>query len=232
MTRAVITALLFVLLASTCGVAQEYQPNWESLDRRPLPEWFNEAKFGIFVVWGPYSVPAWKDRGYAEWYGNHMNREGSATWKFHRQVYGEDFRYEDFAPLFKAELWDPDFWCDLFAKSGARYVVTTANYHDGFAMYPTQYAAFNDTDEWNSVQRGPKRDIIGELNEAGEQRGLKMGIYYSLYEWYHPLEEQGNAAALCHRASPSQIQGGGDKVQAMVHLPGRRVGGGLQVLAE
>ena len=83
-----------------------------------MPGWFNEAKFGIFVVWGPYSVPAWKDRGYAEWYGHNMNRENSPTWKFHRRAYGKDFRYEQFAPMFKAELWDPDAWCDLFARAG------------------------------------------------------------------------------------------------------------------
>ncbi len=187
----IVGTMLLAFLLGTAANAQSdeprYEPNWQSLDSRPLPEWFNEAKFGIFVVWGPYSVPAWKDRGYAEWYGNRMNQKGSATWKFHRQVYGEDFRYEDFAPMFKAELWDPDYWCDLFAKSGAKYVVTTANYHDGFAMYPTEYGRFNDTDKWNSVERGPKRDIIGELNEAGAKHGLKMGIYYSLYEWYHPL---------------------------------------------
>ena len=164
-----------------------YKPDWSSLEKRPLPAWFNEAKFGIFVVWGPYCVPAWKDRGYAEWYGNRMKQPGSATAKFHRRVYGKDFRYEDFVPRFKAELWDPDYWCELFARSGAKYVVTTANYHDGFAMYPTRYARFNETDRWNSLERGPKRDIIGELKTAGEKRGLKMGIYYSLYEWYHPL---------------------------------------------
>jgi alpha-L-fucosidase len=178
-----------LLFATTIAAAEppKYEPSWASLDTRPLPAWFNEAKFGIFVVWGPYSVPAWKDRGYAEWYGNNMNRENSPTWKFHRRVYGEDFRYEQFAPLFKAELWDPDAWCDLFVRAGARYVVTTANYHDGFAMWPTKYAYFNDTDKWNSMDRGPKRDIIGELKTAGERRDLKMGIYYSFYEWYHPL---------------------------------------------
>jgi alpha-L-fucosidase len=175
--------------AATVAVAGEpkYKPDWASLETRPLPSWFNEAKFGIFVVWGPYSVPAWKDRGYAEWYGHNMNRENSPTWKFHRRAYGKDFRYEQFAPMFKAELWDPDAWCDLFARAGARYVVTTANYHDGFAMWPTEYAQFNDTDRWNSMERGPMRDIIGDLKTAGEKRDLKMGIYYSLYEWYHPL---------------------------------------------
>jgi len=167
--------------------AKRYEPRWESLDTRPMPAWFNEAKFGIFVVWGPYCVPGWKDRGYAEWYGNRMRREGSPTWKFHRRVYGADYPYERFAEQFKAELWDPEAWVDLFVRAGARYVVTTANYHDGFCLYPTQYDATTRTDRWNSTEVGPMRDILGELNAAGRKRGLKMGIYYSLYEWYHPL---------------------------------------------
>jgi|GEM_PF-1095404 len=168
-------------------VLPEYQPNWDSINRRPLPDWFNEAKFGIFIVWGPYSVPGWKDHGYAEWYGNRMRQKNSATWKFHNRVYGEDFPYEKFAERFTAEMWDPDAWCDLFVRAGAKYVVTTANYHDGFAMWPTRMAATDKTDVWCSSEIGPKRDIIGDLNDAGEKRGLKMGIYYSLYEWYHPL---------------------------------------------
>lgn len=168
-------------------VASTYQPNWESIDSRPLPDWFGEAKFGIFVVWGPYSVPGWKDHGYAEWYGNRMRQKNSATWKFHNRVYGENFPYEKFAKRFTAEMWDPDAWCDLFVRAGAKYVVTTANYHDGFAMWPTELAATDKTDVWNSMAIGPKRDIIGNLKAAGDARGLKMGIYYSLYEWYHPL---------------------------------------------
>ncbi|MGC6423412.1 MAG: alpha-L-fucosidase [Lentimonas sp.] len=153
---------------------------------REMPAWFNEDKFGIFVVWGPYSVPSYKARGYAEWYWKH-SQNPKISKDFHDRVYGEDFTYEEFAPMFTAELWDPDFWCELFAKSGAKYVVTTANYHDGFAMYPTEYAQTTRTDVWDSTVIGPKRDIIGELNEAGAKHDLKMGIYYSLYEWYHPL---------------------------------------------
>lgn len=165
-----------------------YEATWESLDRRPMPEWFNEAKFGIFVVWGPYSVPAWAPKGqYAEWYGFRMRQKNSPTMKFHQKTYGEDFKYEDFAPRFTAEMWDPDFWADLFVRSGAKYVVTTANYHDGFCLYPSQYDGTVNTDQWNSMEAGPKRDLLGELNESGRKRGLKMGIYYSLYEWFHPL---------------------------------------------
>ncbi len=190
--KLLVIAVWVLSLAGSAVASSLYEPNWASIDRRPIPAWFNEAKFGIFVVWGPYSVPAWKDGGYAEWYGFRMNQTGSSTEKFHRQVYGEDFRYEDFVPMFKAELFDPNAWCDLFVQSGAKYVVTTSNYHDGFAMWPTTYGQFNETDHWNSLERGPKRDIIGQLNAAGQERGLKMGIYYSLYEWYHPLYKDPN----------------------------------------
>ena len=178
--------VIFVLFAGIC-LADRYEANWESLDTRPIPGWFNEAKFGIFVVWGPYSVPAWKDHGYSEWYRFGMSQKGSPTRKFHDRVYGADFKYEQFAEMFTAELWDPDFWIDIFVRSGAKYVVTTANYHDGFCLYPSKYDATLETDKWNSTEVGPKRDLLGELNAAGRKRGLKMGIYYSLYEWFHPL---------------------------------------------
>ena len=188
-----ILIICFIILAGTTfSNAQarkvRYEPNWESLDKRPIPKWFNQAKFGIFVVWGPYSVPAWAPKGkYAEWYGHQMRQNGSPIAKFHRKTYGRDFHYEDFAPMFTAELWDPDFWVDIFVKSGAKYVVTTANYHDGFCLYPSKYDATTRTDQWNSMEAGPRRDLLGELNRAGRKRGLKMGIYYSLYEWHHPL---------------------------------------------
>lgn len=161
-------------------------PDFEKLYQRPVPGWFNDAKFGIFVVWGPYSVPSFRSNGYAEWYWKNMDNN-EKTREFHNAVYGKDFPYEKFAESFTAELFDPDFWINLFKESGARYVVTTANYHDGFAMWPTQFSKTINTDAWNSMVTGPKRDILGELNAAGEKHGLKMGIYYSLYEWYHPL---------------------------------------------
>jgi alpha-L-fucosidase len=161
-------------------------PDFETLYQRPVPVWFNDAKFGIFVVWGPYSVPSFRTRGYAEWYWKNMENI-EKTREFHNAVYSKDYPYEKFAESFKAELFDPDFWVSLFKKSGARYVVTTANYHDGFAMWPTQFAKTINTDVWNSMVTGPKRDILGELNAAGEKYDLRMGIYYSLYEWYHPL---------------------------------------------
>ena len=166
--------------------SQDNNISFHEIYKREIPEWFNQDKFGIFVVWGLYSVPSYKEKGYAEWYWEHSKNNPDSK-KFHERVYGKDFMYEQFADQFKAELWDPDFWCDIFKKAGAKYVVTTASYHDGFAMYPSKYSKTENTDNWNSVVAGPKRDIIGELKEAGEKKGLKMGIYYSVYEWYHPL---------------------------------------------
>ncbi len=160
-----------------------YEPSWESLDSRPCPAWFDEAKFGIFIHWGVYSVPAWGPKGkYSEWYWHDMQNKNGPTWKFHGQTYGENFRYQDFAPMFKAEMFDPDQWADIFARSGARYVVLTSKHHDGFCLWPSA-----ESWNWNSVDVGPHRDLLGDLTDAVRKRGIKMGFYYSLYEWYHPL---------------------------------------------
>ena len=160
-----------------------YKPDWDSLDSRPIPEWFDEAKFGIFVVWGIYSVPAWSPKGtYAEWYWWNSNKPDHPVAEFHKRTYGGDFRYQDFAPMFTAELFDPDEWADLFARSGARYVVMTAQYHDGFCLWPSPYAW-----NWNSVDLGPHRDLVNDLTHSVRARKIKMGYYYSVYEWYHPL---------------------------------------------
>ena len=165
----------------------QYQATWESLDSRPMPRWFNEAKFGIFIHWGLYSVPAWrplsKERyaSYAEWYyatviGDH-EFGGDA---FHKQTYGENFEYRDFGPMFKAELFDPDYWASLFQKSGAKYVVLTTKHHDGYCLWPTKSPYKK---EWNSMAIGPKRDLVGNLTTAVRNQGLRMGLYYSIIEW-------------------------------------------------
>ncbi|MBN1342379.1 MAG: alpha-L-fucosidase [Phycisphaerae bacterium] len=170
-------------MSAITAQAEKYAPNWDSLDKRPTPAWFEEARFGIFVVWGPYSVPSWAPKGkYAEWYGHEMRRQGSPTQAFHAKTYGKDFKYEQFGPMLTAEMWEPDAWADLFVKSGGKYVVFMANYHDGYCLWPSPY-----NKGWNSVDIGPKRDLLGEMTQAVRKRGLKMGIYYSLYEWFHPL---------------------------------------------
>ena len=165
-----------------------YEPNWDSLDRRPTPAWFDNAKFGIFIHWGVYSVPAFADphaevgQTYAEWYWNHMQDKNGPTWAFHLAHYGANFKYQDFANQFKTDLFEPAQWADVFAGSGARYVVLTSKHHEGFCLWPCP-ASWN----WNAVDVGPHRDLAGELTQAVCARGLKMGFCYSLYEWYNPL---------------------------------------------
>ncbi|MCL5019787.1 MAG: alpha-L-fucosidase [Patescibacteria group bacterium] len=160
-----------------------YKPTWESIDSRPLPQWYDEAKFGIFIHWGVYSVPAWGPKGkYSEWYWNDMQDKSGETWKFHVKTFGEQFKYQDFAPLFKAEMFNPDQWADIFARSGARYVVLTSKHHEGFCLWQSP-----DSWNWNSVDIGPHRDLLGDLTRAVRARGVKMGIYYSLYEWFNPI---------------------------------------------
>ncbi|GMU20186.1 MAG: alpha-L-fucosidase [Phycisphaerae bacterium] len=165
------------------AAGQRYEPTWESLDQRPNPAWFDEAKFGIFIHWGLYSVPAWGPKGkYAEWYWHDMMDRNGPTWKFHLQTYGEKFAYQDFASMFKTEMFDPDHWADIFARSGAKYVVLTSKHHEGYCLWPSAQSW-----NWNSVDLRPHRDLAGDLTKAVKAKGLKMGFYYSLYEWFHPL---------------------------------------------
>jgi len=168
------------------GHAQNYEPTWESLDRRPIPAWFQDAKLGIFIHWGVYSVPAWirvtegRYASYAEWYYARVMGELKGEEDFHETTYGADFEYRDFVSDFTADLWDPDFWAGLFAESGARYVVLTSKHHDGFCLWPTK-SPFKKG--WNSMDVGPRRDLVGELTEAVRAHGMRMGLYYSLIEW-------------------------------------------------
>ena len=177
-----LTAIALVTIMS----AQDYKPTWESLDKRPSPEWFQDAKFGIFIHWGVYSVPSWGPKdAYAEWYWNHMQDKNGETWKFHAKTYGEKFQYQDFAPLFKAELFEPDQWADIFKRSGAKYIVLTSKHHEGFSLWPDQHSW-----NWNAMDVGPHRDLAGDLITAVRKQGLRMGFYYSIYEWYNPLYKE------------------------------------------
>jgi len=191
------TLLVFALTLS----AQKYEPTWESIDKRPTPKWFTDAKFGIFIHWGVYSVPAYAPvipgkLAYAEWYWNAMargkndpkaNSIQTGTWAYHQKQYGADLPYENFAPQFRAELFDPDHWADVFARSGAKYVALTSKHHEGFALWPSKEASANWGRPWNAVETGPKREVLGDLTSAVRRKGLRMGFYYSLYEWYNPL---------------------------------------------
>ncbi|QGY47227.1 alpha-L-fucosidase [Maribellus comscasis] len=187
----IILAVLMAIVTKTIG--QQYQPNWESIDSRPIPEWFEDAKFGIFIHWGVYSVPAWapanEDIGvyakYSEWYWWRKNEDSAAGKLFrehHEKVYGEQTKYQDFVRDFNVRYFDPEQWAKVFKNAGAKYIVLTSKHHDGFTLWPSSQSW-----NWNSVDVGPHRDLCGDLNKAVKDAGLHMGFYYSLYEWYNPL---------------------------------------------
>lgn len=161
-------AIVFVSLPFGVAAQREgkFQPNWESLKANyQTPAWFNQAKFGIFIHWGLYSIPAYHN----EWYSRHMY---GVYAQYHTEKYGapDVFGYKDFIPLFKAENYNPDAWAKLFKDSGAKYVVPVAEHHDGYAMYDSKLT------KWDAMDMGPKRDLIGELAVAVRRQNLVFGL--------------------------------------------------------
>ncbi len=153
-----------------------YEPHWDSLMRYQIPDWFKQAKLGIFIHWGVYAVPAFGD----EWYPRYMYLRDRPEFEHHRKTWGPQstFGYKDFIPMFKAEKWDPQSWIDLFIEAGARYIVPVAEHHDGFAMFKSNYT------RWNAFNMGPKRDIVTELAQVVRKNGLKFGVSsHRAYNW-------------------------------------------------
>jgi len=147
-----------------------YQPTVESLDKYTVPDWYADAKFGIFIHYGVFSVPGFAGLGC--WYGNGMYVKDSPTWKFHRETYGpqDKFGYKDLVPLLTASAWNPDEWVSLFKEAGARFVVPVSCFHDAYAMWDSKLT------DWNVVKTGPKRDYDGLLAAAARKQGLKFGV--------------------------------------------------------
>ncbi len=145
-----------------------FRPDWESLQQYEVPDWYKDAKFGIFIHWGLYSVPAFGN----EWYPRNMYEPGFEAYKHHLATYGpqDKFGYKDFIPMFKAERFDPAAWAELFKKAGAKYVVPVAEHHDGFAMYDSGLS------DWTAAKMGPRRDITGELANAVRAQSLHFGV--------------------------------------------------------
>jgi alpha-L-fucosidase len=144
-----------------------YRADWQSLQKYEVPGWYKDAKFGIFIHWGVYSVPAFG----SEWYPRNMYRQGSDEYKHHLSTYGPPakFGYKDFIPLFRAEHFDPAAWARLFKDAGAKYVVPVFEHHDGFAMYDSGLS------DWTAAKMGPRRDVHGELAKAIRAEGLHLG---------------------------------------------------------
>jgi alpha-L-fucosidase len=153
-----------------------YQPDWHSLQMYQIPGWFRDAKFGIYYHWGLYSVPAYDN----EWYSRNMYIKGAAANIYHLQHYGSlsKFGYKDFAPLFKAERFDPEEWAELFKKAGARFAGPVAEHADGFSMWNS------NVNEWNAAKIGPKRDLVGEMSHAVRNKGLKfVTSFHHQWRW-------------------------------------------------
>ncbi|CUA75537.1 alpha-L-fucosidase [Rhizoctonia solani] len=164
-----------------------YEESKESLGKHETPLWWDDAKFGIFIHWGVYSVPAWSPKGYyAAWYNWWLHTPsypGNILRNYHKKVYGEDFVYDDFIPQFTASEFNASEWIQLFADAGAKYFVLVTKHHDGFSLFDTE----NSTHR-SSVYLGPKRDFVAELMYAAraEHPELRRGTYYSLPEWFNP----------------------------------------------
>jgi len=208
-----LSILVLVVLSGTAS-AEKVAPDWASVDSRPTPAWWSDAKFGVFIHWGVYSVPAFAPKGeYAEWYWERLRAPGDPasardqeirkeTREFHERVMQKEGRkvdYPDFAPQFRAELFDADQWADILQRSGAKYVVLVSKHHDGFALWPSKEANASWGRPWNAVEVGPHRDLVGELSAAVRRRGLEMGFYYSLYEWFNPLWLAGDRKVFVER---------------------------------
>jgi alpha-L-fucosidase len=149
----------------------------------PVPQWFEEAKLGIFIHWGPYSVAGYtpRGRGYAEHFPKNMYRRPETHYPFVEATFGAKppaFGYKDIVPLFQAEHWDPHAWAELFQKAGARYVILTGEHHDGFALWDS------DLTDWCAAKVGPRRDLVGDLALAVRARGMKFAP--SFHRERHP----------------------------------------------
>ena len=183
----------FLLFLGTLSSAQPYKADWSSLNIRKIPAWFHQDKFGIFIHWGVYAVPGFapvinnSGVSYAEWYWYRIMENQKDFRAFHDRTFGEKFTYDQFEPMFHAEMFDPVQWADVFQRSGARYVVLTSKHHEGYTLWNSAEADRSWGHPWNAVTGTPKRDLLGDLTNAVRAKGLKMGYYYSLYEWFNPI---------------------------------------------
>lgn len=184
---------VFSIVAASILAARadaQFAPTWESLAKRPQPEWFAEAKFGIFCHWG-FQCAA-ED---GDWYARELYNPASRQGKHHRERFGDpkDFGAKDLIPLWKGEKWNPQELCALYKRMGARYIVAMANHHDNFDNWASPHQS------WNSVNMGPKRDILKGWSEAARANGLRFGASFHAahaWTWLEPAQDyDGNLTA-------------------------------------
>ena len=233
------------LLGAVALPAQKYQSNWDSLDKRPTPAWFSDAKFGIFIHWGVYSVPAYAPvlpgkLAYAEWYWHAITEGREAQRQCRSTPAPGRITRSSTAPTFPTRTSrrssGPN--CSIriigptsLQRSGAQYVVLTSKHHEGFALWPSTEASATWGRPWNAVEIGPASRSAGRSDDAVRAKGLKMGFYYSLYEWYNPLWLT-DKPRYVGRAHVPAVQGRGDALQAGHHLQRRRMGPDLRRMAQ
>ena len=166
-----------------------FAPTWDSLTKHSAPGWFEDAKFGIYFHWGPYSVPAFDN----EWYSRNLYIEGQVANQYHKLVYGppSKFGYKDFIPLFRAEKFNPDEWADLFRKTGAKFAGPVTEHADGFSMWDSQ------VNQWNAARMGPSRDVVGEMSRALRNQGMRFISTFHhqwLWGWYPTVDKSVDAS--------------------------------------
>ena len=221
-----LVAGLFAAAICAGAAAGPYEANWASLDRRPVPQWWVDAKFGIFIHWGVYSVPAYAPVSYgndeakylSECYSEHYQHrilQGRTAFVEHNKRFNGGRPYAAYAPEFKAEHFDAAKWADLFKRAGARYAVLTSKHHDGFALWPSKATPY-----YNAVETGPHRDICGEFMEAMHKAGLKAGFYYSLLEYGNPAyTNKENLASFVENMNLVQLKELADTYRADIIWP-------------
>ncbi len=177
----IIVFCIQIVLAQEDESSSNWEANWESLSKhKAAPEWFLDAKFGIYFHWGVYSVPAFG----SEWYPRNMHRKEAGEYKHHVETYGEpsEFGYHDFVPMFKAEYFDADQWAELFKKAGAKFAGPVAEHHDGFSMWDSK------VNPWNAKDKGPKKDIVGEMEKAVRKQGMKfISTFHHSFNSQYPV---------------------------------------------
>lgn len=177
-------SLLIIAIVVLCGQAnaENYEPDWDSLKNHPTPDWFRDAKFGIYTHWGAYTVPQFGNEWYARWMYHDEKVWGKHYHNHHKKTYGDPskFGYKDFIPMFTAKKFDADEWAEIFKRAGAQFAGPVAEHHDGFSMWDSALT------KWDAVEMGPKRDIVGELEKSIKKQGMKfMTSFHHARKWWY-----------------------------------------------